>query len=860
MSAKKMSRKRNSIAVPYSPINFLNSSRNGTAEIGISESTVADKGKRHVDVQMNPDDLEEESEMDSVVSESFSDHDDLEQFIFDRNFESGDDLKCPSWKIDFNEMELPENTYDLNNDNDYSYVARMHSDQSDGESVEDILENVNFPSYEDMKVCVEGGKVDNSINNGGAPYIYRLNGQNHHLFGYLIPEKDDDPKFCQLYIYDTENEISNRLKWVNVDGGSVVDAKIVAGLSAMLDETNELVKEFCTAWDRFEKDGVQDSVIRLKVCRSESSRENHVGPSDEVVGVMVGDIDDSDGSRDIVKDSHVKGLERISDIHPKLMALQYPLLFPHGSDGFHKKIPFGKVDEKSQKKIEFITQKEYYSYKFQARSNECSRRYMQQNFQDALAVCRHIGHPDIFLTMTTNPLWDEKRGLPHVHMLIWLDAASKANLQANVDKYISAEIPDPQIEPVGYAVVNAFMVKYQCHMNVEIYAHARSLKYLFKYCLKGHDRATVEIMGKKRQSSSGEGLNEAEDEIQSFFDWRYICGCEVAYRIFGFNIHYRSLTEYGIHASVAKKIGRLSYTHHSAGELWFLRLLLTKVLSQFSESGFPHQIRQLFVHIMVNYKVSDLNDIWNRHWTAVIDDILLKQQQLTRNPHMMLNDKQQQYYALAEIHTLLKSIGKSLKDYSQMPQPPNTYLDCNVNNLIIEETNYDINEMEKEFQNLYKKYNKEQLQVYSSVMKSVEKNEGVTSSGIAATLMPGGRTAHSRFKIPIVIDEHSMCSISHTSDIVELIKRTNLIIWDEAHMQHRYAFECLDRSLRDVLKAVDPKRFHMPFGGITVVLGGDFHQILPIIPRPSRGEVVSASITRSRIWKIATIFKLLHNI
>lgn len=36
-----------------------------------------------------------------------------------------------------------------------------------------------------------------------------------------------------------------------------------------------------------------------------------------------------------------------------------------------------------------------------------SRRYMQQNFQDALAVCRHIGHPDVFLTMTSNPLWDE---------------------------------------------------------------------------------------------------------------------------------------------------------------------------------------------------------------------------------------------------------------------------------------------------------------------------------------------------------------------------------------------------------------------------------------------------------------------
>lgn len=36
-----------------------------------------------------------------------------------------------------------------------------------------------------------------------------------------------------------------------------------------------------------------------------------------------------------------------------------------------------------------------------------SKRYMQQNFQDALAVCRYVGHPDIFLTMTCNPMWEE---------------------------------------------------------------------------------------------------------------------------------------------------------------------------------------------------------------------------------------------------------------------------------------------------------------------------------------------------------------------------------------------------------------------------------------------------------------------
>lgn len=77
-----------------------------------------------------------------------------------------------------------------------------------------------------------------------------------------------------------------------------------------------------------------------------------------------------------------------------------------------------------------------------------------------------------------------------------------------------------------------------------------------------------------------------------------------------------------------------------------------------------------------------------------------------------------------EIHNLLKSIGKSLQDYSQMPQPPHSYLDCGLNNLIIEETSYDTTEMEKEFQQLIKSCNAEQLHVYNSVMMSVERKEG----------------------------------------------------------------------------------------------------------------------------------------
>lgn len=240
----------------------------------------------------------------------------------------------------------------------------------------------------------------------------------------------------------------------------------------------------------------------------------------------------------------------------------------------------------------------------------------------------------------------------------------------------------------------------------------------------------------------------------------------------------------------------------------------------------------------------------------------------------------------------MKSIGKSLKDYNQMPQPPNSYLDCSANNLVIEETSYDMTEMAKEYEELISNCNAEQLDVYNSVMDSVDKKEGglffvygsggcgktylwrtlisklrsqhqivlpVASSGIASTLMAGGRTTHSRFKIPIVLDDNSMCGISHQSDIAELIKRTSLIIWDEAPMQHIYAFECLDRSLRDIMKVLHSDRYHMSFGGITVVLGGDFRQILPVIPRASQGEIVASCITRSKLWRFAKFFKLIYN-
>ena len=74
----------------------------------------------------------------------------------------------------------------------------------------------------------------------------------------------------------------------------------------------------------------------------------------------------------------------------------------------------------------------------------------------------------------------------------------------------------------------------------------------------------------------------------------------------------------------------------------------------------------------------------------------------------------------------------------------------------------------------------------------------ITSSGITSILLDGGRISYSRFKIPLDIVHDSTCAVTRQSHLAELLRRTKLIIWDEAPAQHRYCFEAVDRTLRDI--------------------------------------------------------------
>ena len=138
-------------------------------------------------------------------------------------------------------------------------------------------------------------------------------------------------------------------------------------------------------------------------------------------------------------------------------------------------------------------------------------------------------------------------------------------------------------------------------------------------------------------------------------------------------------------------------------------------------------------------------------------------------------------------------------------------------------------------------------------VRSDEANGGiclaVASSGTAALLLKGGTTAHSRFNIPLEVDSNTTCGISPRSDLGDLIRMTKLIVWDEASMISKDIFEAIDRTFRDVCKLDNPALEDVPFGGKIVVFGGDLRQVLPVINKASRTDIVNQCINRSPLWR-----------
>ncbi|KHJ93596.1 hypothetical protein OESDEN_06491 [Oesophagostomum dentatum] len=118
----------------------------------------------------------------------------------------------------------------------------------------------------------------------------------------------------------------------------------------------------------------------------------------------------------------------------------------------------------------------------------------------------------------------------------------------------------------------------------------------------------------------------------------------------------------------------------------------------------------------------------------------------------------------------------------------------------------------------------------------------VAWTGIAASLLPHGRTASSTFKLNMRADNRE-CSLKREDRDATPLKEADAIIWDEISMVPKFALEAVDLLLQDLMCN------NIPFGGKTVVLGGDFRQTLPIIEKGRESDMVDACVKNSHLWR-----------
>ncbi|XP_071741227.1 uncharacterized protein [Rutidosis leptorrhynchoides] len=273
-------------------------------------------------------------------------------------------------------------------------------------------------------------------------------------------------------------------------------------------------------------------------------------------------------------------------------------------------------------------------------------------------------------------------------------------------------------------------------------------------------------------------------------------------------------------------------------------------IKEASAWGSGNFVRSLFAQLLVSNSMSRPEVVFENSFQYLSVDIIHHRLSGIEPTKEML-----QNLTLHEIEKILQRNGSTLKSFTSMPYPSSIGLNLSDNPLIIDELSYNMSALASEHSELIGKLMEEQKIAYDTIISAVDQDKGgvfflydyggtgktflwktlsaalrskgdivlnVASSGIAALLLSGGRTAHSRFAIPINPTDDTFCRILPNSNLAALIRRAKLIIWDEAPMVNRLCVENLDRSLRDICRVDNPNSIDTPFGGKVIVFGGDF--------------------------------------
>ncbi|XP_044010215.1 ATP-dependent DNA helicase PIF1-like [Aphidius gifuensis] len=287
----------------------------------------------------------------------------------------------------------------------------------------------------------------------------------------------------------------------------------------------------------------------------------------------------------------------------------------------------------------------------------------------------------------------------------------------------------------------------------------------------------------------------------------------------------------------------------------------------------PRQLRHLFVRILIYCQPNNPNELWENFKDALSEDF----------KHKGHSETQSYARAYHEINTLLGQENSSVSQFPSMPSLAEFEKIDDINDEGISLQNHEQIGLAQ-----YAKLNGKQKQIVDEILNAalskqptktcfyidglggsgktfvyntiyqLLKSKGykiatMAFTGIAAILLPQGRTMHKVFGMPVPMFADSTSNFRAQSKEARELLDYDILICDEAPMAPRYCIELADRTYRDLTKN------ELPFGGKIMLMGGDFRQLLPVKVNGSRSETVNLSIKFSHLWKHFKVFSLTEN-
>ncbi|XP_012851110.1 PREDICTED: uncharacterized protein LOC105970833 [Erythranthe guttata] len=350
--------------------------------------------------------------------------------------------------------------------------------------------------------------------------------------------------------------------------------------------------------------------------------------------------------------------------------------------------------------------------------------------------------------------------------------------------------------------------KYRSHINIELCNQNMSIKYMFKYANKGHNRVTTAFYERRNI----DGCAEIRDEIKMYYECRYLSTCELVFNEnkslksvldrqsakqmmflawFEVNTSYPHARDLRCYEDIRKVADYVYPTFRDA--CYVLSLLddnkeYMDAIREVNAWASGDYIRRLFAVMLLSNSLSRPEHVWQSCCSGLAEGIAYIEQWLHNNPDLSISDESLMNYTLTKVEKILQSNGKSLRNYVPMPFSIEFAVEDTINILVLDELDYDGLKWVKNF----------------NVRSKGEIVINVASSGISSLLLIGGRTTNFRFRLPITVHETSTYSITQQSPQVELMIRAKLIMWNEAPMMHMNCFEALDTTMKSILQVDKP--------------------------------------------------------